>query len=224
MTPSPLITPIFATPFAAVPTGASAELNAALTALFLSRATEPYRDPVLRPDSLCFRSREDVFEWQDEAAVELRQRMLRGICDVAMAANPYSEAEFRALGLQARARFSIVRPDGSIPAATAPMASWFALYCVAAPAVAPSQPNSAMLRLLATRYAHMFVDAANHQLRPPFDNTHQVWRPAPGHMAVFPAMTLHEVVLNRSDQDLVLVSARVRFARYDEAGREAPGW
>jgi hypothetical protein len=218
------ITPIFATPFAAVAMNGTEALNAALTSLFSERTTEEYRDRTTPPDSLCFRSREDVFEWPDSAAAQLRLRMLAGICDVAMAANVCSEAEFRGLGVQARARFTIVRPDGCIPAATAPMASWFALYCVAAPAVAPSQTNNGMLRLFATRNAQMFIDAANYKLRPPFDTSHQVWRPQPGHMAVFPGTMLHEVVLNRSDQSLILVGARVRFARYDEAGREAPAW
>jgi hypothetical protein len=223
-TPAVNVVPIFATPFAAVSLDGTAELNAALVSLFSERASEAYRDPATPADSLCFRSREDLFEWQDQAAAQLRLRMLGGICDVVMAANLYSETEFRGLGLQARARFTIVRPDGCIPAATAPMASWFALYCVTAPQVPPSQTNSGMLRLFATRNAQMFIDAANYQLRAPFDTSHQVWRPVPGHMAVFPATMLHEVVLNRSDRDLVLVGARVRFARYDEAGREAPAW
>jgi hypothetical protein len=218
------IVPIFAIPFAAVSLEGGGDLNAALVSLFSERATEAYRDPATPPDSLCFRSREDVFEWQDEAAAQLRRRMLAGICDVVMAANLYSEAEFRGLGLQARARFTILRPDGCIPAASAPMASWFALYCAAAPTEASSQTNSGMLRLFATRNAHMFVDAANYRLRAPFDTSHQVWRPVPGYMAVFPATTLHEVVLNRSDRNLVLVGARVRFARYDEAGRQPPAW
>jgi hypothetical protein len=219
------IVPIFATPFAAVAIDEVTQLNPALESLFTSRATDAYRDPTMPPDSLCFRSREDVFEWQDEAVAQLRQRMLAGICQVVMAANLYSEAEMRGLGLQARARFTIVRPDGCIPAASLPMASWFALYCVAAPATAAAQTNSGMLRLYALRHAQMFIDAANYRLRAPFDTSHQVWRPVPGHMAVFPASMLHEVALNRADANLVLVGARLRFARYDEAGgREAPPW
>ena len=218
------IVPIFAAPFAAVAIDEATPLNPALESLFMSRATDAYRDPAIRPDSLCFRSREDVFEWQEEAVAQLRQRMLAGICQVVMAANLYSEAEMRELGLQARARFAIVRPDGCIPAATEPMASWFALYCVTAPATAPSETNSGTLRLFALRHAQMFIDAANYRLRAPFDTSHQVWHPVPGHMAVFPATLLHEVVLNRTDANLVLVGARVRFARHDEVGREAPRW
>jgi hypothetical protein len=218
------IVPIFASPFAVVSIDDGGDLNAALLSLFAERATDAYRDPALPPDALCFRSREDLFDWQDEAVVQLRRRMLAGICDIVMAANLYTEAEFRELGLQVRARFTLVRPDGCIPASTAPMASWFALYCVGAPAGGSSQTNSGMLRLIATRNAQMFIDAANYRLREPFDTSHRVWRPVPGHMAAFPATMLHEVVLNRSDRDLVLVGARVRFARLDEAGREAPAW
>lgn len=223
-TPTFTVVPIFASPFGAVSLSGAGELNAALVPLLSGRATEEFRDPALPADSLCFRSREDVFEWQEPAAAQLRLRMLGGICDVVMAANLYTEAEFRGLGLQARARFTIVRPNGCIPPATAPMASWFALYCVEAPQVPPSQTNSGMLRFFATRNAQMFIDAANNRLRAPFDTSHQVWRPLPGHMAVFPAAMLHEVVLNRSDRNLVLVGARVRFARYDEAGLEIPPW
>jgi len=58
----------------------------------------------------------------------------------------------------------------------------------------------------------MFMDAANSRLRPPFGAAHHVWRPVSGQMAVFPAAVAHEVALNRSDEDLVLVAARARFA------------
>ena len=102
------------------------------------------------------------------------------------------------------------------------MASWFALYCVAAPPPAPARVHSAVLRLYAIREGTMFMDAANWRLREPFAGGHHVWRPVPGKMAVFPASILHEVALNRTTSDLVLVSARVRFAH---AGQTAtPPW
>jgi hypothetical protein len=218
---APIITPIFATPVAVVASNAPAALHAALASLFLSRATEEYRDAALPPDARCFRSREDLFDWPSEPVAHLRQQMLRGLCSAVMAATSYTEPEFNALGLQARARFAIVRPDGCIPASTAPMASWYALYCVAAPPPAPARADSGVLRLYATR-PNMFHDASNYQLREPFAGSHQVWRPVSGQMAVFPASILHEVALNRTDVDLVLVEARVRFAH---GGQEAlPPW
>jgi hypothetical protein len=221
-TPAPSIVPIFATPFVVVPIGASADLNAALASLFLSRATHEYREPAVRQDPLCFRSREDLFEWQDPAVGTLKQEMLAGICSAVLAMNLYTDAEFDALGVQARARFVIVRPDGSLPAATAPLASWYAVYCLATPPAAPERVDSALLRLYAIRGATMFMDAANWRLRAPFDAAHHVWRPVPGQMAVFPASILHEVALNRAAADLLLVTARVRFAQGPQAA--LPPW
>jgi hypothetical protein len=218
MTPAPpTIVPIFATPFAIVPLAGEADLNAALAALFLSRATEEYRDPESARDALCFRSRENLFEWPQEAVQRLRREMLGGICAAVMAVNRYTEAEFDALGVQARARFAIVRPNGSIPAATAPLASWYALYCVAAPPPTAARVDSAMLRLYAIRDASMFLDAASYRLREPFAREHHVWRPVAGEMAVFPASILHEVALNRTEASMLLVSARARFSHGAEA-------
>jgi hypothetical protein len=213
---TPTIVPLFATPFAVVPVGIPAQLQAALARLFLGRTTDEWRDPSAPRDELCFRSREDLFEWTEEPVAQLKREMLSGACAAVMAVNSYPEAEFDALRLQARARFVIVRPNGCLPAATAPMASWCALCCVAAPPPAPARADSASLRLYAVRDAAMFIDAANWRLRNPYSGAHQVWRPVPGQMAVFPAGILHEVALNRSTAELVLVAARLRFCRSDQ--------
>jgi hypothetical protein len=218
----PTVMPIFATPFAIVPIGGTADLNATLESVFLSRASEEYRDPRAPHNPLCFCGREDLFEWPDEAVEQLRRQMLAGICAAVMAVNRYTEAEFDALGLQARARFRIVRPNGCIPAASAPLASWSVVYCVAAPAPAPARADSAVLRLYAIREGTMFIDAANWRLRDPFNGAHHVWRPVPGQMAVFPASILHEVALNRTEANLLLVTARARFAHGGQV--EAPPW
>lgn len=221
-TAAPTLVPIFATPFAVVSISAAADLNAALATLILSRATEEYRDPSLPRDPLCFRGREDLFEWDSEAVTHLRWEMLGGVSGAVMAANCYPDAEFNALGVQARARFAIVRPNGGMQGATAPMASWCAVYCIAAPPPTPARVDSAVLRLYAVRHASMFLDATNCQLQAPFSVTHYVWRPVPGQVAVFPASILHEVALNRAGEDLLLVTARVRFAHRDQQAQ--PPW
>lgn len=218
----PTLVPIFATPFAVVSIGGPADLNAALASLILSRATEDYRDPSAPRDPLCFRSREDLFEWEGEAVARLRWEMLGGVSGAVMAANCYPDADFDALGVQARARFAIVRPNGGMPGGTAPMASWCAVYCIAAPSPAPARADSAALRLYAVRHASMFLDATNCELRAPFSVTHYVWRPVPGEMAVFPASILHEVALNRAREDLLLITARLRFVHRDQQAQ--PPW
>jgi hypothetical protein len=68
----------------------------------------------------------------------------------------------------------------------------------------------------------MFLDATNSQLQAPFSVTHYVWRPVAGEMAVFPASILHEVALNRAGEDLLLVTARLRFVHRDQ--QVQPPW
>jgi hypothetical protein len=221
--PAPTIEPIFAIPFSVVPIAGAPDLNPVLASLFSARATEEYREPAARRDPLCFRGREDLFEWPHEAVGQLRREMLDGACTAVLAASTYTDAEFDALRLQARARFVIVRPDGCLPAATVPMTSWYAVYCVAAPpSPPPARPDSGALRLYAIRHGTMFMDAANWNLRAPYGGAHYLWRPVPGQMAVFPASILHEVALNRTQSDLVLVLTRLRFAHPPQPAQPSP--
>jgi hypothetical protein len=196
-------------------------LNTTLAALFASRATDSVRDATLPRDALCFRSREDLFEWPDEAVGQLRQEMLGGICAAVLAVNRCTEAEFDALGVQARARFALVRPNGCLPAMSAPLASWYGIYCIAAPESDSDRADSGTLRLYAHQQGTMFMDPANSRLRAPYSGTHHLWQPVAGHLVVFPAGILHEVALNRSETDLMLVTARVRFAC---PGSGVPPW
>jgi len=214
-TPTINLTAMFAVPFVTLPLPGARQLNPALLPLIAARSTEGHRDTQLPPSPLCFRSREDVFEWPEEPARSLRREMLGGVCQAVMAANTFTEAEFDSFSVQARARLVIVRRDGALPALSIPLASWCALYCVAAPSPEPSRVDSAMLRLYESRMANMFLDASNWRLRPPFSPGHQLWRPTSGEMAVFPASIMHEVALNRGDSDLILILARIRFARPD---------
>ena len=212
-TPPLSVNPLFAVPFISALLPGAQALNPALLSLVGTRATETHRDGQLKSDPLCFRSREDLFEWPEPAAASLCSQLLGAVCQAVMAANTLSAAEFDGLSVQARARFVIVRRNGALPAASVPLASWCALYCVAVPARSPSRADSAAVRLYETRLANMFLDASNSHLRPPFTPGHQVWHPVPGEIAVFPASIMHEVALNRGDSDLVLVAARLRFAQ-----------
>jgi hypothetical protein len=218
---APTPVPIFATPFAALPLTLSAGLNGTLEALLAARATEQHRDPEAPRDPLCYRSREDLFDWQDAGIAELRRAMLLGLCATVRAITLGTAAEFDRLSVEARARFAIVRPHGSLTVTTLPLASWGAIYCVAAPAQ-PVRALSGVLRLYEPRLGTMFMDASNWQLRPPFANGHQIWQPVAGQMAAFPAWVAHEIAVNHGERDLVLVVARARFAH---PGQEAaPPW
>lgn len=220
--PAATLMPIFATPFAEVALPVGSALNASLAALLAARATEEHRDSAARHDPLCYLSREDLFERQDEPVAALRNELLAGLCPAVLAATLHTEAEFDQLGVQARARFALIRPDGCLPAQTLPLASWCAIYCVAAPPAPAGRADSGVLRLYESRLGAMFADATTWRMRAPFAGGHHLWRPRPGSMAVFPAHLAHEVALNRTAGDLVLVIARVRFA---SPGQQAsPPW
>jgi hypothetical protein len=206
------LVPIFATPFAAVPLPVAAQQNARLLALFAERVAEQRRHGGGSPEPLCVRGRDDLLEWREEPAKILAVELLGGVCAVVAAASQFSDEQFDALRVQARGWFTIVRPDGCVPATSYPVTSWCAVYCVAAPEPAPARPDSGVLRLYETRNLTMFLDAANSAMRAPFSHGHLTWQPVPGHMAVFPASTLHEIALVRSRGELVLVTVRARFA------------
>lgn len=220
--PAATLMPIFATPFAEVALPVESALNESLAALLAARATEERRDSGARHDPLCYLSREELFEWQDEPVAALRVELLAGLCSAVLATTLHTEAEFDQLGVQARARFAIIRPDGCLPAQSLALASWCAVYCVAAPPAPAGRADSGVLRLYETRLSGMFADATTWRMRPAFAGGHHLWRPKPGSMAAFPAHLAHEIALNRSAGDLVLVIARVRFAN---PGQQAsPPW
>jgi hypothetical protein len=220
--PAATLMTIFATPFAEVTLPVESALNNSLATLLTARATEERRDPERRRDPWCYLSREDLFDWQDGPIATLRSELLAGLCPPVLATTLHTEAQFDQLGLQARARYAIVRANGSLPAQSLSLASWCAIYCVAAPPAPAGRADSAALRLYESRLGGMFADATTWLMRPPFAGGHHLWQPRPGSMAVFPAHLAHEVALNRSDRDLVLIIARVRFAN---PGQQAsPPW
>ena len=216
------LTPVFATPFATLPLQVPGAVDGSLAALLEAWATGEHRDSETRPDPLCHRSREDLFESTDERIAVLRREMLGGLAAAALATSLARQEEFEKLQVRARARVAVIRPDGCLPAVSLPLASWCAIYCAAAPPASGERALSGVLRLYEPRLGRMFLDGANWQLRPPFASGHHTWRPVPGHMAAFPAWVTHEIAVNRSDRDLVLVIARARFAN---PGPEAgPPW
>lgn len=220
--PAATLLPIFATPFAEVVLPVDAALNESLATLLTARATEERREGDRKRDPLCYVSREDLFEWRDEPVAAIRDELLAGLCPSVLATTLHSEAEFDRLGVQARARFVIIRPNGSLPAQSMALASWCAIYCVKATAAPAGRADSGVLRLYETRLAGMFADATTWRLRHPFAAGHHLWHPRPGSMAAFPAHLLHEVALNRSEGDLVLLILRARFENPGQ--QEVPPW
>src|ERR1700746_2625766 len=93
------LTEIFATPFAEAVLPLESTFNESLRALFTRRPTEERRDALSRRDPLCYLSREDVFEWQEEPVVALRSELLAGLCSAVLPTTPHTQGAFGALGV-----------------------------------------------------------------------------------------------------------------------------
>ena len=216
----PSVVPILATPFCIVPLPAVAALNATLAALFTERSALPGA-AAASSGPLCFQSRDDLLEWTEAPVVTAVGEMLRGVRSVVAAVNEFADGQLDTFGVQARAWFTIVRPDGTVPARLHPLTSWCAVYCVAAPEPSPTRYDSGVLRLYESRLGTMFSDISNAAMRLPFTPAHASWAPTPGQLAVFPGSVMHEIALLRSTLPLILLSARVRFVAPGQQGWSA---
>lgn len=212
----PLVVPILATPFGVVPLPEAAAGNAALATLFVARMrTDP------RPtgqDPHCYRSGDDLLDWPEPAVRQAGAAIIRGVCAVVREVNELPEAQLTALAVQARGWFTVVAPNGRVPAANYPLTAWCGVYCVAAPEASATRADSGVLRLYESRLGTMFADASTATMRKPYTPGHFTWRPVPGQLAVFPAALTHEIALLRSDAPLVLVTVRVRFVAPGQQG------
>jgi hypothetical protein len=213
---TPLVVPILAVPFGVVPLAEAEVLNPALCALFVARmqadAAPRQRSP------LCYRSSDDLLDWPDEVVKQLTRSILDGVDSVVKAVNEFSPAQLDSFTMQARGWFTVVQPNGRVPASNYPLTAWCGVYCVAAPEISATRADSGLLRLYEARFGTMFADATTAAMRLPFRPGHYGWRPVPGQLAVFPASLTHEVALVRSPGQLVLVTVRVRFVAPGQQG------
>jgi hypothetical protein len=214
--PPPLVVPILATPFGVVPLPEAQALNSPLAALLTARMSADASAHPTNP--LCYRSRDDLLEWPDAAVRTLAGDIFRGVYSVVSAVNDLSDAQLRSFAIQARGWFTVVKPDGGVPATNFPLAAWCAIYCVTAPEPSAIRQDSGILRLYESRLGTMFADATQAGMRLPFRPGHYGWRPVPGQMAVFPASLTHEIALVRSPEPLVLVTVCVRFVAPGQQG------
>jgi len=215
--PAPHVVPIFATPFGVVTVPEAQTLNPPLAALFAARTRPEWRDGRVGAGALTFVSRDDLCEWPEQPVRQAVGAILSGVSAVAASISELTAEQFAALRVEARAWFTIVQPDGSVPSRSYPNTSWIAMYCVSAPEPSKARFDSGVLRMHESRLGMMFQDPSATGISVPYRMGHYSWRPVPGQMAVFPAAITHEIALLRSGSPLVLVAARVRFAGSGQA-------
>jgi hypothetical protein len=213
---TPLVVPILAVPFGVVPLAEAEALNPALRTLFEDRMRA---DGTPRQHSpLCYRSSDDLLDWPDEVVRQLTRSIFEGVKSVLTAVNDFSPAQLASFTMQARGWFTVVLPNGRVPASNYRLTAWCGVYCVAAPEISEIRADSGLLRLYETRLGTMFTDATTAAMRLPYRPGHYGWRPVPGQLAVFPASLTHEIALIRASGPLVLVTVRVRFVAPGQQG------
>jgi len=207
---------LFATPFAAVNTGADRHFNERLASLCESQRSAPglpgagLLDNASR-DPLNFRGRDDFLDLSDATAVDLKRLILGQASTVVAGLNSIGAAEFAKLYIQARGWCSIVQRNGHVPAQHFSSASWLAVYCVQAGEPDAGIKSAGVLRLYERRLGSMYRDASTWELKSPYRYGNHTWSPVPGWMALFPAHMPHEVSVVRSITSLILVFAKIRF-------------
>jgi hypothetical protein len=211
------VVPIFATPLAVV------TLPDALSALFPTVTELLARHAAANPapttaDRLCYQSRDDLLEWDAEPIQQLCSGILRGVWSTVAAVTTMPPERLQTLSMQARAGFTIVQPDGYLPATSHALTAWCGLCCLEAPAPTAERVDSGGVRFYESRLSTMMADASTSGLRAPYSAGHHMWRAVPGQLVVFPGSLNHEIPLIRSRGPLTLITVRTRFVGPDQEG------
>ncbi len=204
----PTVMPILATPLAIATIPDSLQLNTALLELFKQRCSAQSR-PL--ENSLRYSSHDDLMEWPDPPVRRLADGIIGAVYSVISQVSDITEMQLRSLKLETRAWFTLVRTNGAVPAASYPLTSWCAIYCVAAPPRDTARADSGVVRFYESRLGSMFQDATNAVMRIPYLTSHYAWHPEAGQLVIFPAALTHEIALLRAAGELILVTARIRF-------------
>ena len=210
----PTVMPILATPLGLAAIPDAEELNPALRDVFAQRAAADRR----AQNPLRFFSTDDLMQWPEPPVQRLAKGVVDAVYSLVASVSDLSEAQLQSCRMETRAWFTVVRTNGSVPAANYPLTAWCAIYCAAAPPPADDRADSGVVRLYESRLGSTFQDATNAALRIPYSQSHYAWRPAAGSLVIFPASLTHEVALLRAAGELVLVTARCRFVAPGQQG------
>jgi len=211
------VVPMFATPLGVVTLPTAIAESTPIVAQLLARHAAANPAPV-SADRLCYQSRDDLLEWSEEPVQQLCEAILRGIWSTVAAVTTVGPEQLQTLSMQARARFTIVQPDGCLPATSHSLTAWAGIYCLQAPAPTTQRGDSGVVRFYESRLGTMFADATTSAMRIPFTTGHYTWRAVPGQLVVFPGSLTHEIPLIRSDSPFTLIMVRTRFVGPGQEG------
>jgi hypothetical protein len=213
---APTVVPILATPLGVATIPDAAQFDGELCDLLRQRAAAVHGTGLGDPLRIC--GSDDFMEWQEAPARRLQSAMIGAVYQFVASVSELAEPQLRACKLEARAWFTLIRPNGRVPAANYPLTTWCAIYCVAAPLPIEERADSGIVRLFESRLSTSFQDATNAAMRIPYSQAHYAWRPAAGQLVIFPGSLTHEVAPLRAASELVLITARFRFVGSDQQG------
>src|SRR5882757_1232085 len=123
------VVPVFAIPFAVMELPAALQANGVVAPLLAKHAAA---SPVTAPaaDPLCYRSRDDLLEWNDAAVRQVCGEILRGVWSTVAAVIACSLARLAAPATKPRCAFTILQPPGSGPATSHAVTAWCGIYCL----------------------------------------------------------------------------------------------
>jgi hypothetical protein len=208
------VMPILATPLGIATLADAQQLNPALSEVFAQHAAADRT----AQNPLRYISSDDLLSWEEAPVRRLAEGIAGAVYAFVGGVSDIGEEKLRACKLEARAWFTRVRANGAVPAANHPLTAWCAIYCVAAPAPAQDRADSGVVRLYESRLGSSFQDATSAALHIPFSASHYAWRPVAGQLVIFPASITYEIALLRAAQDLLLVTARLRFIAPGQQG------
>ena len=210
------LVPVFATPMAMI-TLPDASRWTEVVAQLLARhaAANPAQSTA---GGLCYQSRDDLLDWPDAPLRQLCSEILRGVWSTVAAATTLSHEQLSTLSVQARGAYTIVQPDGCVPATSHSLTAWCGIYCLQAPDPAPTRGDSGVVRFYESRLGTSLADATMSALRVPFLSGNYTWRAVPGQLIVFPGSLTYEIPLIRAVGALTLITVRTRFVAPGQEG------
>ena len=210
------IVPIFATPMAMITLPEASQSSGVVAQLFARHAAANPTPPTAA--QLAYQSRDDLLEWPDAPVRQLCGEILRGVWSTVAAATTLSHEQLSTLSVQARGAYTIVQPDGCVPATSHSLTAWCGIYCLQAPDPVATRGDSGVVRFYESRLGTSLADATTSALRIPFLSGHYTWRAVPGQLVVFPGSLTYEIPLIRAVGTLTLITVRARFVAPGQEG------
>ena len=215
MSPSIMVSPVFAVPFGEAHLEPCEQLNRELEALFLARETDEYKNPTPShiPQAETFESRFNLFRWPEACVQELRRFMLDAVARMVIETTTLHAEDLARLRFHNHTWFHVSRYAGSFIAHNHPLASWSAVYCVRPGEAVPDQPKSGVLRLLDTRQgADAFTDPVTVPLHREYAVRPLEIRLTAGQLIMFPSYVFHEVAPYYGRDTRITVATNCWFA------------